>query len=210
MRSERIELTCTHCAKTFSARIITQVDFARPEDCDANFSDGSLFTYTCPHCQKKVYYNHYLLWVDEPHSIAVCNLTCEEEKNAMEEALSALSAFGKESSMQRRYVASPLQLYEKIMIFSSGLDDRIVEIVKQFLAARVLEEHPQKTVSDVLFCSSSEEEYLFAFRCTDGDLTVNIPKHAFETVAAQFSLNEPSPSVVDAKWAVKYLTKEKR
>lgn len=210
MRSERMELTCTHCAKTFSARIITQVDFARPEDRDADFSDGSLFTYTCPHCQKKVYYNHYLLWVNEPHSVAVCNLTCEEEKNAMEEALSALSAFGKESSMQRRYVSSPVQLYEKTEIFSAGLDDRRVEIVKQFLAARVLEEHPKKTVNDVLFCTPSEKEYLFVFRCSDGDLTVNIPKQAFETVAAQFSLNEPSPSVVDAKWAVKYLTKERR
>ena len=210
MRSERIELTCTHCAKTFSARIITQVDFSRPEDRDADFSDGSLFTYTCPHCQKNVYYNHYLLWVDENHRVAVCNLTCEEEKSAMEEALSALSAFGKASSMQRRYVSSPIQLYEKTVIFSLGLDDRHVEIVKQFLAARVLQEHPGKTVSDVLFCSASAEEYWFVFRCPDGDLTVNLPKQSFDAAASQFSVSEPSQQTVDAKWAVHYLTKERR
>lgn len=206
MRSERRTLTCTSCGKTFSARIITQVDRSRPEDREANLADGSLFTFRCTHCGEEMRFNHYLLWVDEGRTVAVCNITCEEEKQAMDEALSALSAFGKTSAVRRRFVRSPSHLCEKAEIFSVGLDDRAVEIVKLYLAEEVRRSHPKKTLNDVLFFPDGEE-YGFLFLCPDGDLTVKISKEKFTEAAARFSFPEPSPETVDAAWALGFLTK---
>ena len=205
MRSERRNLSCAFCGKEFSARVITQVDRSRPEDQSANLTDGSLFTFPCPHCGKEMGFNHYLLWVDAGRTVAVCNLTAEEEIRAMDEALSALSAFGKSSSIRRRYVNSPARLCEKTQIFSAGLDDRVVEIVKLYLVQDVRRQYPQTTVNDILFFPNGEE-YGFLFQCPDGDLSVNISKATFDEAAARFAFSEPSPEVVDGNWAIAFLT----
>ncbi len=204
MRSERKNLTCTSCGKEFSARIITQVDESRPEDQEANLTDGSLFTFRCPHCDAEQYVNHYLLWVDKDRTVAVCNLTCEEEIRAMEEALSALTAFGKASDLRRRYVSSPANLCEKTEIFKAGLDDRVVEIIKLYFSQDVRRKYPDKTLNNVLFFPE-ENGYGLLFQCPEGDLSVSLPKSTFEQASAQFTFPEPSPAVVDTAWAMDYL-----
>lgn len=204
MRSERKNLTCTSCGKEFSARVITQVDRSRPEDLEANLADGSLFTFRCPHCGEEMLLNHYLLWVDENRSVAVCNITSQEEIQAMDEALSALSAFGKDSQIARRYVNSPSRLCEKIEIFAAGLDDRAVEIVKLYFVEEIRRSHPRKTINDALFFRN-EEGYGFMFLCPDGDLTVKISKEAFGEAASKFEFPTPAPEVVDGQWAIKFL-----
>lgn len=209
MRSEKQGLTCSSCGKEFFARVITQVDFSLPEDREINVSDGGLFSFRCPHCGAEMRLNHYLLWVNQSHTVAVCNVTGEEELRAMDEALSALSAFGKFSDMSRRYVNSPARLCEKIEIFSAGLDDRAVEIVKLYLAQQVRASHPKKTLTDVLFFLNGEE-YGFLFRCPDGDLTVSLPQSTFAEAAAQFQFPDPAPLVVDASWAMEFLTGGKK
>ncbi len=205
MRSERRTLVCSSCGKEFSARVITQVDRSRPEDQEANLADGSLFSFRCTHCGAEMRYNHYLLWVDEGHTVALCNITGDGELEAMNEALSALSAFGKMSHIRRRYVNSPSRLCEKAEIFGAGLDDRAVEIVKLYLAEEVRRTHPKKIFNDVLFFPDGEE-YGFVFLCNDGDLTVKIPKQTFAQAAEKFQFSEPSPQVVDANWAIEFLT----
>ena len=205
MRSERRMLTCSACEKTFTARVILQVDYSRPEDRETNLGDGSLFTFACPHCGREMKMNHYLLWVDEDRKIAVCNVTCEEEKAAVEEALSALTAFGRASEIARRFVFSPAHLCEKKEIFSAGLDDRIVEIVKLYFAQEVRQKYPERTLNDVLFFLDGEG-YGLLFQCPEGDLSVSIPKSTFEQAAVQFSFPQPAPWVVDASWAMEYLT----
>lgn len=205
MRSERRNLTCTSCGKEFSARVITQVDRSRPEDLEANLGDGSLFTFRCPHCGEEMLFNHYLLWVDENRTVAVCNITSDEEIRAIDEALSALSAFGKSSDISRRYVNSPSRLCEKTEIFTAGLDDRAVEIVKLYFVEEIRRSHPKKTINDALFFRN-DEGYGFLFSCPDGDLSVNISKEAFGEAAAKFDLSAPAPQVVDAAWAINFLT----
>lgn len=205
MRSERRTLRCTSCGKEFPARVILRVDYGRPEDRDADLTDGSLFTFRCPHCGKDTYANHYLLWVDEGRTVAVCNLTCEEEKNAVDEALSALNSFGRETTLRRRFVQSPARLCEKVQIFSEGLDDRVVEIVKLYLAEEVRRTHPEKTLTDVLFYPDGDG-YGVLFQCPDGDLFVQIDKETLSAASAQFCFAEPAPEVVDAAWAISYLT----
>ncbi len=204
MRSERRPVVCSFCQKEFSARVMTRVDFARPED-RVDLSDGSLFTFTCPHCGKEMMLNHYLLWVDEGHTVAVCNLTDASERETTEEALAALETLGKTSSIRLRYVDSPARLCEKVQIFTAGLDDRSVEIVKLYFAEQVRKTHPDRTLTDVLFFLDGEG-YAFLFRSPQGDLTVNIEASAFRTAAARFHFDAPAPTVVDANWAVAYLT----
>ncbi len=204
MRSERRTVDCAFCRKEFSARVMTRVDFARPED-RVDLADGSLFTFICPHCGKEMVLNHYLLWVDEGHTVAVCNLTCDEELQASREALEALNMLGKTAPVSLRYVNSPARLAEKVQIFTAGLDDRAVEIIKLYFAEEVRRSHPDRTLTDVLFFPEGEG-YAFLFQSLQGDLTVRIEKSAFQTAAARFSFDTPAPEVVDAKWAVAYLT----
>ncbi|MBO5221227.1 MAG: CpXC domain-containing protein [Clostridia bacterium] len=205
MRSERRPMTCRHCGKEFTARVILQVDYGRPEDREANLTDGSLFAYRCPHCGEEMHFNHYLLWVDEGHTVAVCNITCEEEKKAVDEALSALVAFGKDSRIRRRFVSSPARLCEKAQIFSQGLDDRTVEVIKLYMAEEVRRAHPQKTVTDALFFPDNED-FGILFLCPDGNLSVKVTREQFDAVCSRFAFSEPSPEVVDGAWAIAYLT----
>ena len=205
MRSERRPMTCRVCGKQFTVRVILQVDCARPEDREANLANGSLFTFRCPACGEEMHFNHYLLWVDEGHSVAVCNLTCEEEKRAVEEALSALTAFGKTADIRRRFVSSPARLCEKSEIFKAGLDDRTVEILKLYMAEEVRRSHPNKTITDALFFSDGAD-YGILFLCPDGNLTVKITKGQFDSASARFSFPDPAPEVVDGAWALAFLT----
>lgn len=183
MRSEQQNLTCTSCGKEFSVQMITQVDEGCAEDRELNLTDGSLFTFHCPHCGQEMLRNHYLLWVDRDHTVAVCNLTCEEEIRAMDEALSALNAFGKSSDLSRRYVTSPARFCEKTQIFHAGLDDRVVEIIKLYFAQDVRQKYPDKTLNEVLFFPEGDG-YGILFQCPEGDLSVSLAKSTFEQAAA--------------------------
>ena len=205
MRSERRTVCCSHCGTEFTARVVLRVDQSLPADRRVSLTDGSLFSFRCPNCGKDSYYNHYLLWVDEARSVALCNVTCEEEKAAVDEAVSALNSFGKASAIRRRFVTSPSHLCEKYQIFSAGLDDRVVEIVKLFLTEQVRAAHPQKTITDVLFFPG-EEEYGLLFLCPDGNLTVPLTKTQLVQAAAGFVFSDPEPERVDAAWALSFLT----
>ena len=205
MRSETKTLRCDACKKEFSARVILQVDCAKAEDRTVDFSAGDPFLFTCPHCGQNMHVNHFLLWVDEGHTVALCNMTGPEERAALEEALSALVSFGKIASIRRRSVFSPAHLLEKISIFEAGLDDRTVEIVKLYMAEEVRRAYPQKTLTDVLFVGNGAQ-YGILFRCPDGDLTVALSREKLEAVSAQFSFPDPAPECVDARWALAFLT----
>jgi hypothetical protein len=205
MRSETKTIRCNSCEKEFSARVILQIDCAKAADRKIDLSEGEPFLFTCPHCGAKMHLNHFLLWVDEQHTVALCNLADEGELSAVEEALSALVSFGKAASIRRRYLSSPAQLWEKISIFEAGLDDRTVEIVKLYMAEEVRRAYPQKTLTDVLFVCK-DGVFGFLFRCPDGDLTVELSKEKLDAVGAKFAFSEPSPQRVDAAWALQFLT----
>lgn len=208
MRSERKTLHCSACGKEFSARVILQVDLRRPEDQTADLKNGDLFTFRCPHCGTKAMYNHYLLWFGAEASVAVCNLTCSEERRALEEAIRTTVQLGQANRITLRIVKDPAVFVEKTEIFSSGLDDRAVEIVKLYFAGEAHAAYPEKEIRSVLFFRSGTD-YGFLFRCADGDLTVTVTPEQFQNAAAQFSFSGSGPEVVDAAWAVGYL-KERR
>ncbi|MBQ1217986.1 MAG: hypothetical protein IIX85_08515, partial [Clostridia bacterium] len=84
-------------------------------------------------------------------------------------------------------------------------DDRVVEIVKLYLAEEVRRTHPEKTLTDVLFYPDGDG-YGVLFQCPDGDLSVRIDKETLAAASAQFRFSQPAPEVVDAAWAISYLT----
>lgn len=204
MRSERRTVRCQHCGEDFSARVILQIDRARLSDREISLSDGAPFLFFCPHCGKESFYNHYLLWADEAHSVAVCNLTCEEEKEAVAQAIGALSSLGCSGTIPCRFVRSPSEFFEKTEIFSLGLDDRAVEILKLYFSMQVRQAHPQKQISEALFFRNGEE-YGFLYRCPDGDLSVSVSARQLEQAAQLYSFSEQAPEVVDAQWALDYV-----
>ena len=198
MRTEKHDVRCDACGKTFSARLITVVDRRRTSD--RTVTPQEVFTAVCPHCSRAVTVDHFAVWYD---GVAVCSVTCEEEKAALEEVCAALASLHRQAEIPRRFVTSPARFCEKIQIFAAGLDDRVVEIVKLYYVQSFLSQYPSRTVLDALFVS--EGEILgFWINCADGKFFMGVTPEQLAQAAQNLSFPSPAPDTVDGNWALEY------
>lgn len=107
-----------------------------------------------------------------------------------------------------RIATSQETLREKAMIFESGLDDRIVEIMKLFALSSARDKFPEAIIEDVFFCLISNEELVFELAGVR-TLRANIPIAVYEKLRedykAKLELVGNIESMINYEWAVNFI-----
>lgn len=178
MEPENAKLTCPICRHTHTVPVVPVVDAGRDKEAWKSLWDGSLFRFDCPDCGYPMELSYSFLCQDS--AIRQYLYLCREgleNSGAVQEAVQRAKklAWGNTTGAILRVVCTMDELREKLRVFESGLDDRVVEVCKGFTLSQFPageECYAQAVVYDVIGgqevlkvqCSDGTEQYVTAFR----------------------------------------------
>jgi hypothetical protein len=214
------KMTCPHCGKTFEFEYWASVNSEISPEQLEKVLDGSLFRLKCPHCgEETVCIYPILVNVMKPIPCFV-RLTDEPEKEipAAEEMYNPdaqMAEIMKLAAPKRyRFVTTFPELREKIQLFQQGLDDRLVEIMKQgfrFILVKCGEEAGAVRYTKN---KSDGKEFLVVKRSEKEPLVYPFDREAYEIFNKKIRLIEPrwdetdhTNYIVNAAWAAEWFKK---
>ncbi len=134
----------------------------------AKRNSGELNTFTCKKCGKRVYIEYPTRYIDDSKRLMVWLLYGDEQPNLH---LGVAHSFVEEamSEANLRLVRSWDELIEKVRIVDAGLDDRVIELVKE--SHRQVLQQKGQAVGDIFFAklTGGANARQLVFTCEKGD-----------------------------------------
>lgn len=128
----RIDCHCKKCGNGNSLEFLSSVNVETSPELKEKVLDGSLFTWSCPHCGNLNLVTSPFLYHDPENHLMIL----------LTEA--SVKAEGLPDGYTGRIVRSVGDLIEKIKIFDSGLDDVVIEMCKLITLQEIGKEVPLK------------------------------------------------------------------
>ncbi len=206
------KVTCPVCKKESEFAVWQSLNAQLDPEAVPQLLDGSLFRFTCPHCQNTATVEYDLLYHDMNNQAMIYYTQPMSRSSVREQLLQAEDAVTPNlSGHKKRIVTSREDLAEKIMIFSQGLDDRGVELVKLTVLARVRELIPNAGMRNIRFRAEGDKCYLDFLG--EKRLSTELNRSLIEKLCLQFGFDGPGDTAenmfVDDCWAFEFLEAEK-
>lgn len=130
-------ITCENCSRTFDSEIYVSVT-SDLENVVERVRSGEFMTFRCPHCGHIFFLSHPFSYNDSENNFIIQFV--DESDDAFEfirEANNAKACFPNIFNKQKyRLISGPYSLLvEKLEIFKSGLNDKIIEFYKYYLSS---------------------------------------------------------------------------
>jgi len=200
---------CPKCNKQNQIKVWQTLNGDLDPDAKQQLLKGTLFRFKCRKCCQLSNLNYELLYHDMKHQAMVYYVSLHsieevnDQINATQETLR-----GGMSSYRVRIVTSQETLREKAMIFESGLDDRVVEIMKLFVLSNARDKFPEAIIENVFFSLIRNEDLVFELTGTKA-LGANIPIAVYiklrEDFKAKLELVGNIERMVNLEWAVNFI-----
>ena len=133
---ELTKIVCPKCQHKNTNKIFKQVTVDHLE----KVLDRSIFKFKCRQCGYEALLDYSLQYQDDDKKILIYYVTSQEELNEVMDLLEDDTVICDTKEYIRRVVCSQEDLIEKINIFNSGRDDRIIEIIKVFFYKQIQNE----------------------------------------------------------------------
>ncbi len=201
-------LTCPHCHQAFDATVDRTIDAETDSDLLRLILEGTYGQTTCPHCLTKLYADTPLTVSDREHGTTL-EFTATTDPIVVQRTAEHLMATIAERSANQQYrlVMHFDDLREKLIMLKSGLDDRVVEVMKFAAAKKRREIKPNETFDRVMFYRRSGEGFLvFLDNLSRTVAEVPFKRTTYQAVKARMTLTG-SPLLVNGAWVMQYLEK---
>lgn len=133
---ELTKIVCPKCQHKNTNKIFKQVTVDHLE----KILNQSLFKFKCRQCGYEALLDYSLQYQDDDKKIVIYYVTNPEELNEVMDLLEDETVICETKGYICRVVCSQEDLIEKINIFNSGRDDRIIEIIKVFFYKQIQNE----------------------------------------------------------------------
>lgn len=142
-------LTCPHCHQAFDATVDRTIDAETDSDLLRLILEGTYGQTTCPHCLTKLYADTPLTVSDREHGTTL-EFTATTDPIVVQRTAEHLMATIAERSANQQYrlVMHFDDLREKLIMLKSGLDDRVVEVMKFAAAKKRREINPTRRLTE--------------------------------------------------------------
>ena len=219
-----VKATCPDCKKEFPFEIWQSVNIQLNPEMREKVFDHSIFNFECPHCGSKGYTEYPFLYNDMKNAFMIqyCpeDDSIEDYKKALQEIIDSDSAMGALNNRYLRIVTKYFQLVEKIKIFESGYDDRLIELLKAHEIKELNLNKPENNLAFALFdlrthkhISPKNPVPTLVYINKDGeesfDCPISIIPGAVGQVKDEYNYLDDKSFVVDMNWANKYVYTEK-
>lgn len=209
-------VACPKCGKMNEIKVYKTVNATTDQNFREELLGGELLRFRCSDCGKEAELRYPLLYNDMKNKFMVYYVPEVDRDKVTDEQLE--KRYGEIDGVTRRLVGSYNDLKEKIHVFESGLDDRVIEVVKAALKD-VVEKRTGENVTGGYFSkySVSEDKIGFTFFVGDGNeqfvqtTRLEIYKKSKDVAAASGdSANDRTFRKIDRVWAREALYKYKK
>ncbi len=204
-------IACPQCGKhTFFTHWKT-INVSEHPELKAKARSGELFTLFCPHCQCPSIIDTSFVYHDEDAKILI---HCADNQKGLQDALHLIEndVGANPKSYRVRVVTSLPDFQEKLAIFESGFDDRIIELAKMMFAAQV---QAQGIKFDHIFFVQGAQGKEHAIQFFDSEsgksqgLWFNAQtKSVYSALEKQFAVlikEHQQDALINTSWAVKLI-----
>ena len=211
MSLEHTEMvTCPRCNKPNQVNVWQSLNGDLNPDAKQMLLDGILFHFKCQSFYHKCNLNYELLYHDMKHQAMVYYTSLYSIEKTIEMINATEETFrGGMPGYSIRIVTSQGTLREKAMIFESGLDDRIIEIMKLIILTNAQNQYPEAVIEAVFFSSVQGEEIIFEL-VSSVTLNAKIPFAVYrklsEDYESRFKHAGNKERIVNSEWAQNFIT----
>ena len=211
-----VEITCGHCGKSWKASLQQCVNISLHPEEKGKILDSSFFRQKCPFCGVDSELSYPLLYDDMGKALMIYLLPENTEEmvakiNKQQETWSP-DMLKAARICTMRAVRHSIYLVEKIKIFDADLDDRIVELTKNFIFVRFMKERPDVDARNALFEQQNGKNGYTIFAADGKTFWAEIPEGVYEEVErmAEPFLDKKAKTeyeLIDPVWAHEMLGK---
>lgn len=214
-KTATVKLQCQECGKENEITIHLSMNAQMDTEEFTKMITGKLFTFECCGCGKPGRVNHDMFYHDIVHRAIIHYVVSpESEKKALESISKMLAEKGEKalpSDYTIRIVKTQNALREKALLFSHGLDDRIMEILKGLCLVNIHKDHPEVEINDALFLTVNGKWILQLL--ADKPMTAEIPMVKYDGIRRGMGdvidATKIENYTVDASWALKVVQNHK-
>ncbi len=209
MAKHTIRVRCEQCGKYHDAVIYDGVDVGKEPQFRAKVMDASIFDFVCPECGAVSGIIYPFLYHDPEHRFMVqlVDSTVKEDpftglfdtEDETDQAIRSVVEDMKERYFLRT-VTTPNDLMEKIAVFEAGLDDRVLELIKQGILAA----DQKDTILHLYYAPTAEGPVFLAEEEAGFTRSFPLDQKLYDSIASNMSF-DPKETRIDAKWAVQLL-----
>ncbi len=195
---------CPHCGRVQRIGQWKSVNWAEDTPAKKRLLKGTLFTPACECCGEPIQLSYPCL-VHDPEHLAMVLFWPGEQRDEQ-----TLSAKPPQPGYRLRVVDTPQSLREKLLIFNAGLEDTVIELVKVFYYFEFKKQHPQYSVSEVLFNDAPEGGQIEFYEEKSLLAAVALSKAFYQKVQVRYAERiwqciRQEMMAIDPSWAAKVL-----
>ena len=212
MRS-KVSFKCPKCGQNVEAEQWSAVSGDKNPQQKAKLLDGSLFKAVCRKCGRVSTVGYPMIYNDMKENYMIWLVYDTEEVGHVTEYFKKSKSSQPDDDSQepvdpgcrQRIVLSPEALREKIMIFDSGLDDKIVEIMKLAYSKEAQIKLRGDTIAAALFSNRDGEKQIEMYTEKGKAFVAPVSRALYEQLEDKYggkaSYAEDRVYVIDDVWA---------
>lgn len=200
-----IDLTCPYCEHKQSFEVYPELNVSNEPALKNMVMSFELFKDQCESCTNIIPVSYQTMYHDFDQKLIVVldptyNLKAIEINEMLEKDLGDLEGY------TVRIVNTPDELKEKILLSDAHLDDRAVELLKQYYAVSALEKNPELEFMAVLFNRGLvEHEIVFITKDQQkfkAEVNTTVPNNLAKIYEKKINeLTQPGANMINAQWA---------
>ena len=193
---------CPNCQSENNIRFFDVV--TADENIRKQLEEDRMFSYECFKCHKKLRLNYDCLFVDEKKEYALA-LLHENSRRSVTDLVSSFQYL--EQSMKKRIVHDRRRVLEKIYVFSDGLNDYAVEVMKALLLLNLMREYGSAEKMELFY--QPEEGGRFVLNKGKETYGLDFEEDLYQSLTKRFeNMPEEEFVAVDYPWAIDLLSRE--
>lgn len=138
--SEELTISCSTCGTDCEVTVFHSINDSWPDAVNLILS-GKLFAFTCTHCGREDHLEYDMLFNDFGHQAWIQIVHDHTQIPVYEEILDLNEKYM--PGMRMRIVRNTNELREKVLAFSLGRDDRILELCKYVTCEMAITQKPR-------------------------------------------------------------------
>ncbi len=217
---DKVNIKCPDCGQNIEVEQWTAVNGDKNPQQKLKILKGTLFSFKCKKCGRDNVVGYPMLYSDPKENYMIWLVFDDEEVSHVtdyfKKSKNEFNENGEnvDPECRQRIVRDSHRLREKIMIFDSGFDDKIIEIAKLAYAQSAQRQIGDDRIAAAFFSSEDGENRIEMYTESGGALVSKLSKEIYDRLEDMYggkaSYAEDRVYAIDDVWALNLLRAAQR